>query len=153
MSFHAHLSHRAAIAGLSAGLIALGAPISADAGMGKYRWKNRPLVVFAASASDPRFRQQMGIVSRGRSGLRDRDMVVIRVVGDTVTTRLGRGPGLSAAALRRRYGVKPGQFRALLVGKDTGVKISSAQPLSLKRLFVTIDAMPMRRREMRQRGS
>jgi len=144
-------NHRTALAGLSAGLIALGAPISADAGMGKYRWKNRPLVVFAASSDDTRYRQQMGIVSRGRAGLRDRDMVVIRVVGDRVSTLLGRAPGMSATALRQRYGVKPGQFRALLVGKDTGVKINSAQPLSLKRLFVTIDAMPMRRREMRQR--
>ncbi|MEM7774832.1 MAG: DUF4174 domain-containing protein [Pseudomonadota bacterium] len=121
--------------------------------MARYRWKNRPLLVFAPSTDHPMLRRQKALLAGRTAGLRDRDMVVIYIVGSSVSARLGRAPGLSAAALRRRFGVAPGAFRAVLVGKDTGAKISSARPLSTVRLFGTIDAMPMRRREMRQRGS
>ncbi len=78
-------------------------------------------------------------------------MVVVYVVGDMVSVELGPGPGLTAQALRTRYAIKSGEFRALLVGKDGGVKLSSPTPLSSGTLFLTIDAMPMRRDEIRQR--
>ncbi|MEO1710911.1 MAG: DUF4174 domain-containing protein, partial [Pseudomonadota bacterium] len=93
------------------------------------------------------------IINARRSGFRERDMVVIAVVGNRVQALIGRGPGMSAVALRRRYGVAAGSFRAILVGKDGGVKLSTGSPLSTGRLFGTIDAMPMRRQEMRRRGS
>ena len=39
-------------------------------------------------------------------------------------------------------------FEVLLVGKDGGVKLRQETPLSVDDLFATIDAMPMRQREM-----
>ena len=38
-----------------------------------------------------------------------------------------------------------------LVGKDTGIKIAARTPTPIPALFRTIDAMPMRRREMHER--
>ena len=137
---------------MAAMTLAVAAPGPVQAGMQDYRWKNRPLVVFAPSDSHALYRRQVAALSGKRSQLANRDMVVIQVVGGHVVSTLGRSPGLSADALRRRYGVGPASFRAILVGKDGGVKISSAAPLSASRLFATIDAMPMRRQEMRTRG-
>jgi hypothetical protein len=79
-------------------------------------------------------------------------MVIVTVVGDRVTSRFGRGPGMDADRLRERYSVGRRQFRALLVGKDGGVKLSSGRAISANRLFGLIDSMPMRRKEMRRRG-
>jgi hypothetical protein len=124
----------------------------AEAGMARYHWKNRPLIVFAPSGTDGRLGSQQGIVARHRNGLRERDMVVIMVAGDHVSSQLGPEPGARAGALRARYGVKASEFLALLIGKDGGVKISSRGPLSADRLFRTIDAMPMRRGEMHRRS-
>lgn len=121
----------------------------AIASMAKYKWKNRPLVVFAASAGSNQLTQQKALVNSRIGGFRDRDMVVIYVVGTTVQARLGSAPGLTAAQLRQRYGVSRGAFRAILVGKDGGRKLSASSPLTPRRLFNTIDAMPMRRQEMR----
>jgi len=39
----------------------------------------------------------------------------------------------------------------VLIGKDGGDKSTSASPLDSARRFATIDAMPMRREEMRRR--
>jgi len=35
----------------------------------------------------------------------------------------------------------------VLIGKDGGEKLRSAQPITAERLFATIDAMPMRQSE------
>ena len=54
------------------------------------------------------------------------------------------------ATLRRRFGGT--RFRAILVGKDGEEKISSDLPLDRDALLPTIDAMPMRRQEMRRKS-
>lgn len=137
------------------GLLAAGMagvlPIAPPAAAATYRWKHRPLYVFSPPGGSA-LAAQRRIVAEHSSGMRERDMVVIWVVGDTVTAELGGGPAESAGVLRRRFGVSANEFRAVLVGKDGGAKITQAAPLSASRLFATIDAMPMRRDEMRRRG-
>lgn len=118
--------------------------------MSVYKWKNRPLLVFAPALTDPRLVRQMAIASAAASGLKDRDMVLITVVGDQVKTQFGRPPGRSAQSLRKRYAIGRNEFQALLIGKDGGVKARSSSPLTTGRLFPLIDAMPMRRQEMRE---
>jgi len=146
-------SHMSRLAMIAASAAALVIPPTAPAdAMNGYRWKNRPLLIFTPTARNAAFQRQSRLLAGNRGGLANRDMVVIRVVGDRVLASGGRGPGMSAAALRKRYGVSRAAFRAILVGKDGGAKISSSQPLSTRRLFATIDAMPMRRQEMRKRG-
>ena len=57
-----------------------------------------------------------------------------------------------AAWAWERYGVEPGRFAAVLVGKDGTVKHRSDKPVEPDGLYALIDEMPMRRREMRERG-
>ena len=56
-----------------------------------------------------------------------------------------------ALAPERRAAFWSGE-RILLVGKDGGVKLRSEEPVSIQRIFDLIDSMPMRRREMREKG-
>jgi len=46
--------------------------------------------------------------------------------------------------------VAPDAFRVVLVGKDGTEKRRDAEPVAARSLFDTIDAMPMRQREMRE---
>lgn len=134
----------------TAPILAVASADAADA-MSAYRWKQRPLIVFASSASEPRLSEQKRIVATSRSAFAERDMVIVYVVGEKVSTEFGASPGKSAEALRAQYGVSRDGFKVVLVGKDGGTKLSSAQPMSYATLFGTIDAMPMRRDEMRGR--
>lgn len=122
----------------------------AAAGMDRYKWKHRPVLVFAPDGGSGLLGTQQQIVTANRAGFLERDIVFIAVAGGDVSSQLGPEPATAAASLRRRYGVAPGEFRALLIGKDGGIKMSSTKPLSADRLFRTIDAMPMRRDEMRK---
>ena len=115
-----------------------------------YKWKYRPVLVFAPDAGNDALARQKQIVRSSAGAFRERDIVVIYVVGDDVSADLGPAPGSDAQGLRRRYGVDANRFAALLVGKDGGVKLKSSSPLSASRLSSVIDAMPMRRQEMRR---
>jgi hypothetical protein len=108
------------------------------------RWQHRILLVFAQE-SDPRLAAQRAMLTIMGDEVDDRDLKLIEVVGPVV-----RGAADTASALRGRYAVPADRFTALLIGKDGGEKLRSAQPISAERLFTTIDAMPMRRSETKR---
>ncbi len=139
------------ILGMLAAVASLTAFSSASA-MSRYKWKYRPLVVFAPTAGDARLVRQRAIVASFRPAFIDRQMVVVYVTGDTVTADLGPSPRLDAEALRQRFGAKSREFKAVLIGKDGGVKLASSKPFPGPVLFRTIDAMPMRAEESRAKG-
>jgi Domain of unknown function (DUF4174) len=120
--------------GIVTAAVALLAMIAGPASAGS----TRPLYVFAPSGGDARLGSQRAIVAGRSGGFADRDVPVIEVIG--------------ADPRRARFGVPAGQFRVILVGKDGGVKLSSGRPVPAAEIFALIDAMPMRRDEIRARG-
>ena len=123
---------------------------TAAAAAPEYAWKYRPIFVFARDAADPSLNEQKRILAEARSGLMERDVVIVWAIGDRVSADLGPPAQETASALRRRFGVEGQGFRAILVGKDGYVKRASSAPLSAVGLFDTIDAMPMRMQELRR---
>lgn len=119
--------------------------------MSAYRWKHRPVFVFAPTPGDPALAEQRRIFAAQRAGLIERDVAIIWVVEDRVRAEHGPSPGSSASELRKRFGVDRSAFQVFLVGKDGGTKLAQSQPLTAATLFGTIDAMPMRRDEIRSR--
>jgi hypothetical protein len=108
--------------------------------------KARVLVVSAPHANDSGLRAQDAILSADREGQAERDMMVIRLVG-------GEGPaGVDAGALRERLSLPPDRFELVLVGKDGTIVLRRRQPAPLSEIFDRIDAMPMRRDEIRRRA-
>lgn len=118
--------------------------------MSAYRWKKRPVVVFSGPGGEASLAEQRRIFAANRGSLAERDVVVVWVSGSTVSADLGPGPGMTAAQLRARFGAPADGFRVILVGKDGGAKLTQSSPFSTATLFAAIDAMPMRRDEMRR---
>jgi hypothetical protein len=131
----------------------LAMPVRDAGAMTVYQWKKRPIVVFSPSDGDARFVRQKAIINGARTGFLDRDVVVVYVVGGTVSHDLGPSPGISGSALRSRFRASEGAFRVLLLGKDGGIKLDSPQPIAASDLFAEIDRMPMRRDEIRRRST
>ena len=118
--------------------------------MDSFTWRNRPVLVFTPQADHSLLDEQRQAFAGRSNGLRDRDIVVIEVAGDSVTVDGRNAPNLVADGLRARYRLRPSDVAVLLVGKDGGVKLRESKALSVQALFEIIDAMPMRRQEMRQ---
>jgi hypothetical protein len=116
-----------------------------------YRWRNRLLLVFAASPSEPRFAAQQAELAARRGDLTERDLLAFALF-DTVD---GEGDGHAinpeqTAALRAHYGLAAGAFAVLLIGKDGTEKRRAMAPMPVSELLALIDSMPMRQQEMRE---
>ncbi|UCH47326.1 MAG: DUF4174 domain-containing protein [Betaproteobacteria bacterium] len=121
--------------------------------LSQYRWKNRPLLVFAEDADDRNTQETREALRASACELTDRDMVIGWIL-ERGESRLGATPidSRTANALRSHLQVREGNFAAVLVGKDGGVKARYAKAPNLEEVFSLIDGMPMRRSEMRERG-
>lgn len=104
--------------------------------------RSRLLLIFAPAQSDPHWQKQNALLRGSAAAFRDRDLLRRDYLEQGSNT--GR-------ALRSCYGIKPGGFRVLLIGKDGHVASGGQVPLSLGALTAQIDRMPMRRDEMRRR--
>lgn len=105
-----------------------------------HRSKSRILLIAAPEAADPKVRAQREALAAARAAATERDLVVEAI-----------GRSAQAAGLRARFELPEDAFRAVLVGKDGSAKLVSEEPIPPPTLFATIDAMPMRRDEMRRR--
>ena len=117
-----------------------------------YRWQNRLLLVFAPDADSALYCRQQEMLLVAERGLNERDMVIICVIRDAVSTKGRPAAAVAAVDLRDAYGVLPQEFRVVLIGKDGGVKLRQEEPISMADLFALIDSMPMRKQEMGQRS-
>ena len=136
---------------VSAAMITGALASNAAGALDRYRWVRRLVLVFAADESAPIVNAQRKIARENARAFEARDLTVIEIIGSRALA--ADGAALNAEALHRRFGVRARAEVALLIGKDGGEKLRSVgEPLTAARLFAVIDVMPMRRREMRERG-
>ena len=101
-------------------------------------WVARPVVVFAESDADPAFQRQMDLLSARFDELVERDVIVI--VDTSPDPR---------SDVRRK--LRPRGFMLTLIGKDGGVKLRKPFPWDVRELSRSIDKMPIRKQELRDR--
>ena len=106
--------------------------------LSQFVWEKRPIIVFADSPNDPNFGLQMEYLENRATELAERDVVVL-----TDTDPAAMSP------LRQK--LRPRGFMLVLIGKDGGVKLRKPFPWDVRELSRTIDKMPMRQREIRER--
>ena len=85
----------------------------------------RVLDIYCKDKSDELYIAQSKVLAPDPKGLKIRDIKVNEHFGNTA-------------------------FKITLTGKDGGVKLTSKSVLTLKKLYDTIDAMPMRKSEMKR---
>lgn len=98
----------------------------------------RLLTIYTRSADNAFYKQQVQLLAEDKPGLEDRNMVIQTFVYND-----------SNASAFKKARIKS-NFAVVLTGKDGGEKFRSTKPITLKDLYAIIDAMPMRRQEMRK---
>lgn len=126
----------------------------ADAGelFEDYLWQKRLVLVFAPRSDDPRLFEQRAILERDQDGLKQRDIVSWEFVYlDSVAVDGEQKVHLSTNPFYNEYDVGIRDFAFILIGKDGEIKMRKDKPISTDSLYETIDAMPMRQREIQER--
>jgi len=103
-----------------------------------FLWLNRPLVVLADTDRDPRFVEQMALIEERASELVERDVVVIT---DTDPANV--------SSVRKQ--LRPRGFMLALIGKDGITYFRKPFPWDVREISASIDKMPMRQQEIRDR--
>ena len=103
-----------------------------------FRWVNRILLVFANVEQDPRFLEQIRLLEAEPADLAERD---VRIVLDANPS--AKNP------LREQF--HPNGFMLVLVGKDGQVYLRKPLPWDVRELSRSIDKMPLRQQEVRDR--
>ncbi|MBU6122621.1 DUF4174 domain-containing protein [Hymenobacter siberiensis] len=119
-------------------------PMPLEQTLREYRWKKRVLLLAAPTAEQADFKAQKALLAAEKAGMAARDFVVLEVFYNQLSTT-------DQQFLTKKTGVSPPAFAAVLIGKDGGVKERSSHPIQPAILFGTVDKMPMRREEMRQK--
>lgn len=149
-------------------------PFLETANLDPYLWNNRLLLIFAQSAADFTYADQLRQHAGLAHELLDRDMIWFHIFRlgpdapnamdismggmfslspsyvDTGQRPIAKLPTELVEQLRIKYNPDGAAFRVVLIGKDGGVKYETIEPIGPEQLFSIIDAMPMRQQEMQQ---
>lgn len=109
-----------------------------ETNLNDFLWEKRPIVVFADTERDPAFIRQMELLEDRKEALAERDVVILTDTDPEAMSEL-------------REELRPRGFMLVLIGKDGGVKLRKPFPWSVRELSRSIDKMPMRQQELRDR--
>ncbi len=103
-----------------------------------FLWLSRPLIIFADSPNDPRFKKQIELIEADLQPFLDRDVVII-------TDTDPKNP----SALRTR--LRPRGFMLVLLTKDGSILWRKPAPWTEREISRSIDKLPARQQEVRDR--
>jgi hypothetical protein len=133
-----------------AALLPFGGPAQAY-DLQRHQWQDRLLILVAPRADDPQLAAQERRIKERRDAMHDRDLRVLRLFPDGGVAADRTLSPEDTARLRGELDVQPGDRQLILIGKDGGIKRRAPLDTDLREVFVQIDAMPMRRGEMRSK--
>ena len=113
--------------------------------LGDHRWENRLILVQAA----PETEGAVDVLREARVEINDRDIIWFVNTGSGLVSNQATVSGGVERDVTDLLDKARSEDRVLLIGKDGGIK-SREPSLNLEGVFRQIDAMPMRRREMRE---
>ncbi|WP_428658824.1 DUF4174 domain-containing protein [Runella sp.] len=105
--------------------------------------KNRVIVVYCPKVSEAEYKLQKKWLNEVGKDLSERDLYVIDCIESDLSTE-------DSLHLKERFKYAPNHFCMWLIGKDGEIKLTSGKPVKPEQLFGLIDAMPMRRAEMKK---
>ncbi len=119
--------------------------------LNKYRWHKRMIIIFSPQVINPQYRELKRKLERSIPEMDDRDLIKVEILTDgTSKVEDYVVPEDVEINLRERYRIDPAHFAAILVGKDGQEKCRWESGVDVQEIFSRIDAMPMRREEIKE---
>lgn len=102
-----------------------------------FLWVARPIVVFADTPADPRFIEQMQLLTQRPEALLERDVVILYDTDPDARSEV-------------RQALRPRGFSIVVVTKDGSVGLRRPAPRDVRELIRAIDNFALRQEEMQQ---
>lgn len=122
----------------------------------QYRWENRLLIIQSNDKNTTLYTNQIKELSNSAYELKERKLIVFEVIGDqyriinfSKNNNIDKWKTTDKAFHKLLN--KKDDVNIILIGLDGGIKLEKNKLLTKQELFNTIDAMPMRRAELRRK--
>ncbi|SDB30737.1 protein of unknown function [Flavobacteriaceae bacterium MAR_2010_188] len=115
-----------------------------------HQWKNRVVLIISSETDSDLLNSQMQEFDFTSQDFRDRKLIGYQILERK--SRLldsSKNDWKESSNLFQKFADKKTDFKVILIGLDGNVKLEQNKVLTREKLFATIDAMPMRRAEMR----
>ncbi|EBA09908.1 DUF4174 domain-containing protein [Sagittula stellata] len=109
---------------------------AADTSLSDWLWIKRPVVVFADNAADPRFQEQIELLTDRYTALDERDVVIIADSDPQAMTSV-------------RKALRPRGFMLVVMAKDGTIVTRKPRPWSVREISRSIDKLPLRQDELK----
>ncbi|MGY9046746.1 MAG: DUF4174 domain-containing protein [Rhodobacterales bacterium] len=106
--------------------------------LSEFKWLKRPVVVLANNPADPRYVQQMELITERLDVLAERDVVVITDTDPAAKTAI-------------REQLRARDFMVVLLSKEGTIVLRKPFPWDVRELSRAIDKLPLRQQEYRDR--
>ncbi|HKK64120.1 MAG TPA: DUF4174 domain-containing protein [Bacteroidales bacterium] len=117
-----------------------------------HRWENRILLVYTENINSDLYSEQLNEFRVDKEGWDDRRMVLYSITSKSFSKGWENDKWVPVNDKKERFFSGEKDFEVVLLGLDGNEKLRQDKLLTRKKLYRTIDAMPMRQSELRNRG-
>jgi len=118
-----------------------------------HQWKNRIILILVNDTTSPELQAQLTEFRTHSAGMKERKLVVYQIQPNQFQRGLNtENQWINSNKLHKKYKSDDNPFEVILIGLDGGIKLTQNDILTCEKLFAIIDAMPMRRRELRRKS-
>ncbi len=118
--------------------------------LSQHLWKNR--IILILSEDTAAFQQQMLAFKTNEKGMNERSLIVYHLKSDEYEQVMPKNDVRKTTNLFEKYKQVNVPFEVILIGLDGSIKLRQKDFLSCEKLFATIDSMPMRSSELKNRN-
>ncbi len=117
----------------------------------QYQKGKRMVVLITEDINSVNYLNQLKAFDDQKKEMRERDVVLFTLEnGRLVNHKRGKEYRVDESSVRKAYKLPKVFNGIILIGKDTRIKMSEPFGVLPKRIFSSIDKMPMRQREMKK---
>ncbi len=116
-----------------------------------HEWKNRIVLILADQPQNEALDRQLTLFKNEKNGMEERKLIVYSITPDQYKTGWQKKKWKKSEKLYSQYKKENAPFEVILLGLDGRVKLRQTEILPTQKLFSVIDAMPMRRNELRNK--
>ncbi|MCK0137145.1 DUF4174 domain-containing protein [Arenibacter sp. S6351L] len=123
----------------------------------KHQWENRVVIIVSQNEDSRAYQEQITEFNSLPKELKERKIIVYQVLPDRYKLMNYQIKGkdiewITSPTLFDKFANNKEDFKVILIGLDGGIKLEKIEVLSTSELFATIDVMPMRRAEMKNKN-
>ncbi len=124
-------------------------------GYNKHQWQNRVLIIETQSVNSSTYRSQIDVLDEVAMEMLDRKIVLYQIEAEQEYFTDYQNGQINKIKLSSSQRLNSDQrqkspFNFTLIGLDGSIKLSRSSMVSTQELFALIDAMPMRKAEIKK---